>query len=104
MFQGGHELHERAKVLLIDALLSQLYQELQHLHSVGKVALVSYTPHEEKGHLQCNTQNLMSVFTVVVGLMLLYTARGGRGLVAMAIAATKKDVSTYSVEVIKDGC
>ena len=65
MFQGGHELHERAKVLLIDALLSQLYQELQHLHSVSKVALVSYTPHEEKGHLQCNTQNLMSVSTVV---------------------------------------
>ena len=71
MFQGGHELHERAKVLLVNALLSKLYQELQHLHSVGKVALVSYTPHEEKGHLQCNTQNLMSVSTRVY--ILLYT-------------------------------
>lgn len=67
MLQGGHELHEGAKVLLIHALLCHFNQKFQHLHSVREVSLVGYTPHEKQRHLQQGERQQLQVCLAING-------------------------------------
>ena len=51
MGEPGDDLHEGGKIVELDALGGNLYEEFDQFTSVDRVTLFYDTPHEEERHL-----------------------------------------------------